>query len=174
MAVAVLVAVAFMYPTERPQQQPETTPTETATAPETTAALESEPIAPPVNPDVKAAQEDAKQRRAEQQAEQTGTGAAKPVKPVKLVLRATDRPCWVVVHDGTSVNAEAEPLFADTLDPLASNGGKSKRFTSKKGFVVEIGQAGTLEVLVNGKAQSTGSALLIRIDPDGTVSAIDT
>jgi cytoskeleton protein RodZ len=173
-AVAVLVAVAFMYPTERPPQTPATTPTETATAPDTTAVEESSSLEALVNPIVSAAQEDAKQRKEEQQEEQTGTGAAKPLKPVKLILRATDGQCWVVVHEGTSANAEAEPLFADTLDPLAANGGKSQRFTSKKGFVVEIGKAGNLELVVNGKVQSPGTALLIRIDPDGTVSAIDT
>jgi hypothetical protein len=173
-AVAVLVAVAFMYPTERPQQAPETSPAESTTSPETTTAAESESISPPVNQTLQVQREDEAERKRQQQEEQTGTGAATPVKPVKLVLRATDGQCWVVVHDGTSVNAEGEPLFADTLDPLASNNGKSRRFTSKKGFVVEIGKAGNLELLVNGKVQSTGSALLIRIDPDGTVSAIDT
>lgn len=169
-----LVAVAFMYPTERPQQPPETGPTDTATAPDTTAVEESSSLPALVNPVVSAAQEDAKQRRQDEQEDQTGTGAAKPVKPVRLILRATDGPCWVVLHEGTSANAEAEPLFADTLDPLESNEGKSKRFTSKKGFVLEIGKAGNLELVVNGKVQSPGTALLIRIDPDGTVSAIDT
>jgi cytoskeletal protein RodZ len=99
---------------------------------------------------------------------QRAAKAAAPRKPVRLLARTT-APCWVTVWRGRDQSAEA--VYVGTLDPSGPNGGTTKVLQSRTGFTVQIGNAGALELVVNGRPQSLGSRnLLFWVAPDGTVT----
>jgi cytoskeletal protein RodZ len=165
-AVAVLVAVAFVYPTDRPAVV-EAPPTESLAT--TTTTPETESIAEPVNPDMRVQQEQ-QQEQAQADAADQPVKPKAAVKPVSLVVRATDGECWVVVHEGSK--SDGEPLFADILDPTAANEGRTRRWRSKKGFVVEIGRPANAELIVNGKSISPGTADRLVVLASGEVQQL--
>jgi hypothetical protein len=75
----------------------------------------------------------------------------------------------VTVWRGRDQSAEA--VYVGTLDPSGPNGGTTKVLQSRTGFTVQIGNAGALELVVNGRPQSLGSRnLLFWVAPDGTVT----
>jgi len=171
-AVAVLVAVAFMYPTERTPQLPENTAPASTSVPEedTGASSAVDSILPPVNPIVAESLQESKEDTAENDRAGRGGAATKPKKAVKLVLRATDGECWVTVFLGT--DDEGEPIFSETLNPADPETAQSRAFSTKKGYLIEIGAPQNLELVVNGKVQTVGSAVKVRIDPSGKVEAL--
>ena len=126
-AVAVLVAVAFMYPTERTPQTPvDTAPADTRYPSRDQAATTVDSISPPVNPLMA---ESLRSRRRTRRSSRRGRAAApKPRKAVKLVLRATDGECWVTVFIGT--DDEGDPIFSETLNP--ADPGPPRRAPSRR------------------------------------------
>jgi cytoskeletal protein RodZ len=165
-AVAVLVAVAFMYPTQHTPRAPEASVPVESSAPESTTATTDDGIQPPVNLQASEAIESDKAKTAAA----SSPTAEKPTKPVRLVLRATGGACWVTLFTGT--DDEGEPVFVDTLDPADPNGGTSQVFKSKTGYLLEVGRPDNLELVVNGKVQSVGTADRVVIDPSGKVQAL--
>ncbi len=164
-AVAVLVAVAFMYPSDRPPGTAEVPPTESSVSAPT---VDDDTIPDPVNPALPALVEDEERRNAESEAAGTTTAPEAPRrKPVKIVVRATEGDCWVSVYEG--VKGEGEPLFADTLNPNGPNKGRTRSWQSRKGFVIEIGRPANAEVLVNNKPFTPGTADRIVVLPSGDV-----
>jgi cytoskeleton protein RodZ len=163
-AVAVLVAVAFMYPSDRPPASAEVPPTESSISIPT---VDEDTIDDPVNPQLPALVEEEERRNAESEAEGTTTApAAPPRKPVKLVIQATGE-CWVSVYLG--VKGEGDPLYTDTLDPDADNRGRTRAWQARKGFVIELGRPANAEIIVNDKRFTPGTADRIVVLPSGDV-----
>ena len=160
-AVAVLVAVAFVYPTDRPPGGVELPPTDVTTS--STIDSQADEIDPPGNPAISADQARDEADPAEQEA--TTTAPKPPVKPVRLIVRATGGESWVTVREG--VDGEGQTLFNDLLDPAAV--ARTRRFTSRLGFVIEMGRPDNAALVVNGKVRPSGASGRVVVRPDGEV-----
>lgn len=94
--------------------------------------------------------------------------AAVPRKPVRLRAQST-APCWLKIWRGRDLSAAA--VYVGTLDPAGADAGTTEVLRSPTGFTVQIGNAGALELVVNGRPQSLGSRnLLFYVAPDGRVT----
>ena len=67
---------------------------------------------------------------------------------------------------------EGDPIFSETLDAADPESAQSKAFSTKKGYLIEIGAPENLELVINNKVQAVGTATKIRIDPSGKVEAL--
>jgi hypothetical protein len=147
-ALTVIVAIGWTYADEPRRPTAALLPSPTAT--DRTSSL--------VDPRIAGARDTQAQSRK----------AATPRKTVRLLARTT-APCWLKIWRGRDQSAEA--AYVGTLDPSGPEGGVTKVLQSRSGFTVQIGNAGALELVVNGRAQSLGSRnLLFYVAPDGTVT----
>jgi hypothetical protein len=125
----------------------------------TTAIVSVPTPKPPVNPAATIAQRPAARKQA----------ATRPAKPVQLVAQAVHGPCWTTVWLGHDEHGRL--LFDGELDPGGgANPGATRRFTSRKGFLVRIAAQGNLQLLVDGQIQVLPSGALFYVAPDGRVT----
>ncbi len=151
-ALTVIVAIGWTYADEPRRSEPAFLP-----APASTTERPSFPL---VDPRIAGARDtQAKSRQAAR--------AGAPRKPVRLLARSTEA-CWLKIWRRR--DQSGEPVYVGTLDPAGPGGGATKRLLSRSGFTVQIGNAGALELVVNGRPQSLGSRnVVFYVAPDGKV-----
>jgi cytoskeleton protein RodZ len=147
-AVAVLVVIAATYPNDHPSA---------ASQPPPNAPTTSAPVVNPslnVNPSSSGV---------------TTSSSTVSSAPVTIEAVASS-PCWVQITEGYGYE-KPKVVFNDLVDP---NSGRVKtpKFTSSRGFRVDVGAEGAVKLVVNGQPRVITTGTHFLVSPGGSVELI--